>query len=69
MHNSAWEAFGLIGDFCTGTIWAIEHKSDRAYRVLDPGVIPFKITTIQETLKGEALVGTTSRDIISLNLP
>ena len=69
IHNTAWENFGLIGDFCTGTIWAIEHKSDRAYRVLDPGVIPYKITTIQETLKGEALIGTTNGDIIRLNLP
>ena len=69
VHSNAWEDFGLIGDFCTGTIWAIEHESDRAYRILDPGVIPFKITTIQETLKGEALVGTTSGDIIRLNLP
>ena len=69
IHNTAWKNFGLIGDFCTGTIWAIEHKSDRAYRVLDPGVIPYKITTIQETLKGEALIGTTNGDIIRLNLP
>lgn len=69
LNNPVWKNFTLVGDFCTGTIWAIQYKSNRAYRVLDSGRLPLKITTIQETLGGQALIGTTKGEIIRLTLP
>ena len=68
-NNLAWKGFGLVGDFCTGTIWAVEHIDKRAYKVFDKGRIPFQLTTIYETINGEVLVGTTNGDIIRLLLP
>ena len=68
-NNLAWQDFGLVGDFCTGTIWAIEQGSKRAYKVLDTGKIPFQLTTMYEDINGEILVGTTNGDIIRVFLP
>ena len=68
-NNLAWKGFGLVGDFCTGTIWAIEQDSKRAYKVLDTGKIPFQLTTIYEDINGEILVGTTNGDIIRVFFP
>ena len=68
-NNLAWKDFGLVGDFCTGTIWAVEHIDKRAYKVLDTGKIPFQLTTIYETTSGEVLVGTTNGNIIRVLLP
>ena len=68
-NNNAWKDFSLVGDFCTGTIWAIQHTTDRVYRILEPGAIPYRISTIQEAPNGDALLGTTNGDIIRLDLP
>ena len=68
-NNLAWKDFGLVGDFCTGTIWAIEQVSKRAYKVLNTGQIPFQLTTIYEDINGEILVGTTNGNIIRVFLP
>ena len=68
-QNLAWKGFGLVGDFCTGTIWAIEQDSKRAYKILDTGRVPFQLTTIYEDKKGEILTGTTNGDIIRVILP
>ncbi len=68
-NNLAWQGFGLVGDFCTGTIWAIEQTNKRAYKVLSTGEVPFQITTIYEDTNGEILVGTTNGDIIRVLFP
>ena len=59
----------FVGDFCTGTIWAIDHKQKTKLKILDKDIIPYSITTIQDSGNETLLVGTTSGNIFEINLP
>ena len=64
-----WNGYVFVGDFCTGTIWAIDHKQKTKLKILDKDIIPYSITTIQDSGNETLLVGTTSGSIFEINLP
>ncbi len=64
-----WNNYVFIGDFCTGTIWAIDLKQQTKLKILDKDIIPYSITTIQDSGNETLLVGTTSGSIFEINLP
>ena len=64
-----WNGYVFVGDFCTGTIWAIDHKQKTKLKILDKDIIPYSITTIQDSGNETLLVGTTSGNIFEINLP
>ena len=67
--SSKWEGYFFIGDFCTGTIWAINIENQSELIVLEKNLIPFSITTINDSGNGSLFVGTTSGQIIEVVLP
>tara|TARA_B100000674_G_scaffold102134_1_gene74503 strand:+ start:13409 stop:14842 length:1434 start_codon:yes stop_codon:yes gene_type:complete len=67
--TSKWEGYFFVGDFCTGTIWAINIENQSELIVLEKNLIPFSITTINDSGNETLLVGTTSGQIIEVVLP
>ena len=63
------EWYFFVGDFCTGTIWAINTEKNSQLIVLEKNIIPYSITTINDSENGSLLVGTTSGAILELILP
>ena len=61
--------FTFVGDFCTGTIWAINVQKASEVIVLEKNLIPYSITTINDSGNETLLVGTTSGQIIEVTLP
>ena len=68
-NSSKWEGYFFVGDFCTGTIWAINIENQSELIVLEKNLIPFSITTINDSGNGTLFVGTTSGQIIEVVLP
>ena len=68
-NSSKWEGYFFVGDFCTGTIWAINIENQSELIVLEKNLIPFSITTINDSGNGTLFVGTTSGQIIEVILP
>ena len=68
-NSNKWKDYFFVGDFCTGTIWAIDHKQKTKLKILDKDIIPYSITTIQDSGNETLLVGTTSGNIFEINLP
>jgi len=64
-----WSGYVFVGDFCTGTIWAINTEKNSQLIVLEKNIIPYSITTINDSENGTLLVGTTSGKILELTLP
>ncbi len=64
-----WNGYFFVGDFCTGTIWAINIEKNNQLIVLEKNIIPYSITTINDSENGTLLVGTTSGAILELTLP
>ena len=64
-----WSGYFFVGDFCTGTIWAINTEKDSQLIVLEKNIVPYSITTINDSENGTLLVGTTSGTILELILP
>lgn len=64
-----WNGYFFVGDFCTGTIWAINIEKTSQLIVLEKNIIPYSITTINDSGNGTLLVGTTSGTILELTLP
>ena len=64
-----WNGYFFVGDFCTGTIWAINTEKNSQLIVLEKNIIPYSITTINDSENGTLLVGTTSGTILELTLP
>ena len=64
-----WNGYFFVGDFCTGTIWAINIEKTSQLIVLEKNIIPYSITTINDSCNGTLLVGTTSGTILELTLP
>ena len=64
-----WNGYFFIGDFCTGTIWAINIEKNSQLIVLEKNIIPYSITTINDSENGTLFVGTTSGAILELTLP
>ena len=68
-NSSKWNKYFFVGDFCTGTIWAINSEDETRVTVLNKNTIPFSITTINDSGNGTLLIGTTSGQIFELTLP
>ena len=68
-NSNKWNKYFFIGDFCTGTIWAINSEDETRITVLNKNIIPFSITTINDSGNGTLLIGTTSGQIFELTLP
>ena len=68
-NTNKWKDFIFVGDFCTGTIWAIDIKNNSELKILEKNVIPFSITTINDSGNESLLIGTTSGQIFELELP
>ncbi len=68
-NTEKWDGYFFVGDFCTGTIWAINTEKNSEIIVLDKNLIPYSITTINDSGNGTLLVGTTSGQVIEINLP
>jgi len=68
-NSNKWNKYFFIGDFCTGTIWAINSEDETRITVLNKNTIPFSITTINDSGNGTLLIGTTSGQIFELTLP
>ena len=68
-NASKWSEYIFVGDFCTGTIWAIDIENNSKLKILEKNLIPFSITTINDSGKDSLLVGTTSGQIFELPLP
>ena len=64
-----WSGYFFVGDFCTGTIWAINNEKNSQLIVLEKNIVPYSITTINDSENGTLLVGTTSGTILELILP
>ena len=64
-----WGEYVFVGDFCTGTIWALNLDENTKLKVLDRDIIPYSITTIQDSGNESLLVGTTSGNIFEILLP
>ena len=69
IDQEKWKDYFFVGDFCTGTIWAINTKKNSEIIVLDKNLIPYSITTINDSGEGTLLVGTTSGQVLEINLP
>ena len=67
--SEKWDGYFFVGDFCTGTIWAINAEKEIDIIILEKNVIPFSITTINDSGNGTLLVGTTSGSILEITLP
>jgi len=68
-NSNKWNEYIFVGDFCTGTIWAINYKDNTRITILNKNTIPFSITTINDSGDGTLLIGTTSGQIFELTLP
>ena len=68
-NTSKWREHIFVGDFCTGTIWAIDIKNNSELKILEKNVIPFSITTINDSGNESLVIGTTSGQIFELELP
>tara|TARA_Y100000996_G_C22555717_1_gene655448 strand:- start:959 stop:2401 length:1443 start_codon:yes stop_codon:yes gene_type:complete len=68
-NSNKWNKYFFVGDFCTGTIWAINSEDKTRVTVLNKNTIPFSITTINDSGNGTLLIGTTSGQIFELTLP
>lgn len=68
-NTNKWKDFIFVGDFCTGTIWAIDIKNNSELKILEKNVIPFSITTINDSGNESLVIGTTSGQIFELELP
>jgi len=68
-NSSKWQNYFFVGDFCTGTIWAINTKKQSELIVLEKNLIPYSITTINDSGNDTLLIGTTSGQIIEVILP
>ena len=68
-NSTKWQDYFFVGDFCTGTIWAIDVRKKSEVIVLEKNLIPFSITTINDSGNETLLVGTTSGQIIEVTLP
>ena len=68
-NSQKWNGYFFVGDFCTGTIWAINTEKNTQLIVLEKNIIPYSITTINNSENGSLLVGTTSGAILELILP
>lgn len=67
--SEKWDGYFFIGDFCTGTIWAINVEKESDIVVLEKNIVPFSITTINDSGNGALLVGTTAGSILEITLP
>lgn len=67
--SEKWDSYFFVGDFCTGTIWAINAEKEIDIIILEKNIIPFSITTINDSGNGTLLVGTTSGSILEITLP
>lgn len=68
-NSTKWKDYFFVGDFCTGTIWAINVQKESEVIVLEKNLIPYSITTINDSGNETLLVGTTSGQIIEVTLP
>ena len=68
-NSTKWDDYIFIGAFCTGTTWAVDLINQSKLIVLDKGIIPFSITTINNFGNDSLIVGTTSGDLIEVVLP
>ncbi len=68
-NTSKWSNHIFVGDFCTGTIWTINLENNSKLKILEKNLIPFSITTINDSGKDSLLIGTTSGQIFELPLP
>ena len=68
-NSDKWSDYFFVGDFCTGTIWAINYEDKTKITILNKNTIPFSITTINDSGDGTLFIGTTSGQIIELILP
>lgn len=68
-NSTKWKDYFFVGDFCTGTIWAINVQKASEVIVLEKNLIPYSITTINDSGNETLLVGTTSGQIIEVTLP
>ena len=68
-NSNKWRKYFFVGDFCTGTIWAINSEDETRVTILNKNTIPYSITTINDSGNGTLLVGTTSGQIFELTLP
>ncbi len=68
-NSNKWNKYFFVGDFCTGTIWAINSEEETRVTILNKNTIPFSITTINDSGNGTLLIGTTSGQIFELTLP
>ena len=58
-NASKWSEYIFVGDFCTGTVWAIDIENNSKLKILEKNLIPFSITTINDSGKDSLLIGTT----------
>ena len=68
-NSNKWDEYIFVGDFCTGTIWAINFEKDSELIVLEKNLIPYSITTINDSGNGTLYIGTTSGQILEITLP
>ena len=68
-NSEKWGNYFFVGDFCTGTIWAIDIEKNSKLSVLEKNLMPYSITTINDSGKGTLLVGTTSGEVLEIELP
>ena len=68
-NSNKWDEYIFVGDFCTGTIWAINFEKDSELIVLEKNLIPYSITTINDSGNGTLYIGTTSGQILETTLP
>ena len=68
-NSDKWSDYFFVGDFCTGTIWAINYEDKTKITILNKNTIPFSITTINDSGDGTLFIGTTSGQTIELILP
>ncbi len=67
--SQKWDSYFFVGDFCTGTIWAINVENQSNIIVLDREKLPYSITTINDSGNGTLLIGTTSGQVLEIILP
>ena len=68
-QSTKWNGYFFVGDFCTGTIWAINIENNSELIVLEKNLIPYSITSINDSGQETLLVGTTSGQVLEVSLP
>ena len=68
-QSTKWNGYFSLVIFCTGTIWAINIENNSELIVLEKNLIPYSITSINDSGQETLLVGTTSGQVLEVSLP